>query len=175
MYSLVLLSAVAIGLLLLSKVREGIDETTYGLETIKGMYETQVGVALFKDHPNAMFPFSSMDVLQRQYVESVVATCMSQFQQRDAASAASSSSPSSSLKNTLSANVVMQMGGGCILYAENIQQKRAGAGPCGEGSSAVRGGQGRGDRVHVRWRDMGRSGDQLEPDPGRTTAWLFYY
>jgi hypothetical protein len=34
----------------------------------------------------------------------------------------------------------------------------------------VEGGQGRGDRVHVRWRDIGRSGDQLEPDPGRTTA-----
>lgn len=83
-----------------------------------------MGVALFRDHPNAMFPFSAMDFAQRQYVENVVATCMSQFQQRDSGS-------------ILNANVVMQMGGGCILYAEELHEAAAaaaGRGPCANNS-----------------------------------------
>lgn len=90
----------------------------------------QVGVALFKDHPNALFPFSAMDAAQRQYVEGVVAGCMSQFQQRDACAAAGVAQ-----QPPVSANVVMQMGGGCILYAENAAAatRDCGAGPCGSG------------------------------------------
>lgn len=60
------------------------------------MVISEVGVALFKDHPNALYPFSAMDARQRTYVENVVATCMSQFQQRDAAATASAGMPSSS-------------------------------------------------------------------------------
>ncbi len=76
----------------------------------------QVGVALFKDHPNAMFPFSAMDAGQRQYAEDVVATCMSQFQRQRNHSDDDDVACSST--EQITANVVMQMGGGCILYAE---------------------------------------------------------
>ena len=92
-----------------------------------------MGVALFKDHPNAMYPFSLMDAQQRQYVEDVVATCMAQFRQRDAA-VVSGSCPK------IAANVVMQMGGGCILYAESRQEKENG--PCGVGSNRKNNAQG---------------------------------
>jgi len=89
------------------------------------MLKTQVGVALFRDHPNAMFPFSAMDEGQRKYVEGVVASCMAQFaRQRDAAVSVNNSS-------SIAANVVMQMGGGCILYAESSSGGvTSSAGPC---------------------------------------------
>jgi hypothetical protein len=94
------------------------------------MYKTQVGVALFKDNPNAMYPFALMDAQQRHYVEDVVTTCMAQFQQRDAAAlTVASNSPK------IAANVVMQMGGGCILYAESSSRLDKGDGPCGVGSN----------------------------------------
>ena len=70
---------------------------------------TQVGVALFKDHPNALYPFSAMDARQRAYVEEIVISCMnrsSQIVQRTSAQCAP-------LHNV---SVHMQMGGGCVLY-----------------------------------------------------------
>ena len=87
-------------------------------------YETsslQVGVALFKDHPDALYPFSSMDRMQRMYVEDVVSACMATHQRRSALVGITSSncgSSSHSISSTSSGRVIMQMGGGCILYVE---------------------------------------------------------
>jgi hypothetical protein len=69
-----------------------------------------VGVALFKDHPNALFPFSEMDKDQRYYVEQMVQSCLRQYD---------ISSPLCKTNN----HVVMQMGGGCILYTEPQYQQ----------------------------------------------------
>jgi hypothetical protein len=65
-----------------------------------------VGVALFKDNPNALFPFAEMDKDQRYYVEQIVCSCLRQY---DICSGRTSN------------HVVMQMGGGCILYTEPQQ------------------------------------------------------
>jgi hypothetical protein len=68
---------------------------------------TQVGVALFKDHPNALYPFSAMDDAQLAYVEGLVISCMNQHQQN-----VQRGQPN---KNHHIA-VHMQMGGGCVLH-----------------------------------------------------------
>lgn len=44
------------------------------------LYVMQVGVALFKDQPNALFPFSEMNKNQRYYVEQVVMQCLRQYE-----------------------------------------------------------------------------------------------
>lgn len=88
-----------------------------------------MGVAFFKDHPNALYPFTSMDARQLAYVEEVVTSCMQWHKQRDAdlnIRGISSSTccvggaghDSTADKNIIgsSCNVVMQMGGGCVLY-----------------------------------------------------------
>lgn len=62
----------------------------------------QVGVALFRDHPNALFPFSEMDRGQRYYVEQVVCSCIRQYD----------------ISSRTTNHIVMQMGGGCVLYTE---------------------------------------------------------
>ena len=67
-----------------------------------------MGVALFKGHPNALFPFSEMDKDQRYHVEQVVHLCLRQYD-------ISASFP---LMSKTGSHVVMQMGGGCILYTE---------------------------------------------------------
>jgi hypothetical protein len=72
-----------------------------------------VGVALFKDHPNALFPFCEMDADQRYYVEQIVQSCLRQYD-------ISVSSPMQRGGN----HVVMQMGGGCILYTEPQGQQQ---------------------------------------------------
>jgi hypothetical protein len=66
------------------------------------IFSTQVGVALFRDHPNALYPFSEMDENQRYYVEGIVISCMRQHD----------------ISSRTNSHVVMQMGGGCILYTE---------------------------------------------------------
>jgi hypothetical protein len=66
------------------------------------IFSTQVGVALFRDHPNTLYPFSEMDENQRYYVESIVISCMRQHD----------------ISSRTNSHVVMQMGGGCILYTE---------------------------------------------------------
>jgi hypothetical protein len=63
----------------------------------------QVGVALFKGQPNALFPFSEMNKDQRYYVEQIVLKCLRQYE---------------ILQRAEGNHVVMQMGGGCILYTE---------------------------------------------------------
>jgi hypothetical protein len=40
------------------------------------MVVSEVGVALFKDHPNALFPFKEMSRAQRDLVERIVTSCM---------------------------------------------------------------------------------------------------
>jgi hypothetical protein len=64
----------------------------------------QVGIALFQDHPNALYPFSKMNKDQRYFVEQIVISCLNQY-------SVSSSSKTSN-------HIVMQMGGGCILYTD---------------------------------------------------------
>jgi hypothetical protein len=66
------------------------------------LHHAQVGVALFKDHPNALYPFSEMDKDQRYYVEQIVLACLRQYD----------------ISASTTNHVVMQMGGGCILYTE---------------------------------------------------------
>lgn len=90
---------------------------------LKPTAETQVGVAFFKDHPDALYPFSAMDRGQRMYVEQVVAACMAAHQRRSALQsmtndAASRQVPEPSSRLEFNNRVVMQMGGGCILYVE---------------------------------------------------------
>lgn len=63
---------------------------------------SEVGVALFKDHPNVLYPFAKMDVDQRYLVERVVSSCM--YWQ--------------DICPRLGNRVVVQMGGGCILYTD---------------------------------------------------------
>jgi len=75
-----------------------------------------VGVALFKDHPNALFPFCEMDSDQRYYVEQIVQSCLRQY---DISSSSPMQKASSSGCNN---HVVMQMGGGCILYTDHQGQ-----------------------------------------------------
>ena len=70
------------------------------------LYVMQVGVALFKDQPNALFPFSKMNKDQRYYVEQVVMQCLRQYE----------------ISSHNTNHIVMQMGGGCILYTEPMQQ-----------------------------------------------------
>jgi hypothetical protein len=69
-------------------------------------YGVQVGVSLFKDHPNALYPFSAMDDGQLAYVEGHVISCMNQHQQN--VQRGSLHKPTHT--------VHMQMGGGCVLY-----------------------------------------------------------
>jgi hypothetical protein len=63
---------------------------------------SEVGVALFKDHPNVLYPFAKMDVDQRYLVERVVSSCMHLHD----------------ICPRLGNRVVVQMGGGCILYTD---------------------------------------------------------
>jgi hypothetical protein len=70
------------------------------------IFSTQVGVALFRDHPNALYPFSEMDENQRYYVEGIVISCMRQHD----------------ISSRTNSHVVMQMGGGCILYTDHQGQ-----------------------------------------------------
>jgi hypothetical protein len=72
---------------------------------------SEVGVALFKDHPNALFPFSQMDKDQRYYVECIVLECMREHE----------------LCPQLGSRVVVQMGGGCILYTQTKAASSASA------------------------------------------------
>lgn len=79
----------------------------------------QVGVALFKGKPSVLYPFTEMDADQLYYVEALVARCMEHHQKivkqgdglEDANSASNTVPP-------INSKVIMQMGGGCILYIE---------------------------------------------------------
>ena len=83
------------------------------------MVVSEVGVALFKDHPNALYPFTAMDLGQRLYVEGVVTSCMNWH----ARTSVSCENESGSGQNS---KVVMQMGGGCILHiaSSGVQQPK---------------------------------------------------
>lgn len=63
---------------------------------------SEVGVAFFKDHPNVLYPFAKMDVHQRYLIERVVSSCMHMHD----------------ICPRLGSRVVVQMGGGCILYTD---------------------------------------------------------
>ncbi len=90
---------------------------------------SQVGVALFKDHPDALYPFSAMDRSQRLYVEDVVSSCMAMHQRRLASVSSSSAQNVSATGSIINSNrVVMQMGGGCILYVEPCNNNNNGNG-----------------------------------------------
>lgn len=98
-------------------------------------FHTQVGVAFFKDHPNALYPFTAMDARQLAYVEEVVTSCMQWHQQRAAAANTSTdvcdtAQQTSDKSCCTSSSVVMQMGGGCVLYvagssASNTRKRTA--------------------------------------------------
>lgn len=76
-----------------------------------------MGIALFKDHPNALFPFSEMDKDQRYYVEQIVYSCMRQYE----------------ISSRSTNHIVMQMGGGCILYTEPPPLQHHVGGGCNNG------------------------------------------
>lgn len=95
------------------------------------MIITEVGIALFKDRPTYLYPFSSMDPAQLYFVEEVVRECLlhcdiaktvtssSGGGTADAMSLSCSTSASSSCELPfyhLHHHAVVQMGGGCILY-----------------------------------------------------------
>ena len=84
----------------------------------------QVGVAFFKEKPTALYPYSEMDMQQRYYVEKVVTACMDHHQKvvlppGGAAHADCSEDSQCSAKSPC--KVIMQMGGGCILYMEEMK------------------------------------------------------
>ena len=100
------------------------------------MIITEVGIALFKDRPTYLYPFSSMDPAQLYFVEEVVRECLlhcdiartvtssgggagggAAATEPMSLSATSVSSSSSDLPfYHLHHHAVVQMGGGCILY-----------------------------------------------------------
>lgn len=99
------------------------------------MVISEVGVAFFRDHPDALFPFSEMTGAQRSYVESVVIECMGNhlrmacdplLKRSPFLGGAQGNIPSDPLHGenggggptVMGAHVIMQMGGGCILYAD---------------------------------------------------------
>ena len=106
-----------------------------------GWTRVQVGVALFKDRPNALFPFSKMDAGQRFFVERVVAACMEQHERVHPNGAGFDDDDEWVGRRQqgctrFSSKVVMQMGGGCILFTE---PERRGAKACTttSGSSSI--------------------------------------
>ena len=88
------------------------------------MFLEQVGVALFKDRPTCLYPFSAMDANQLYFTEEVVRECLthcdvartSQQQCRGDSHSTTSSSSSCLPFYHLHHHAVVQMGGGCILY-----------------------------------------------------------
>lgn len=82
------------------------------------MILTEVGVALFKDRPTYLYPFSAMDHAQRYFVEELVRDCLLQCdiaQQHKQQSQEHGMLPSLPFYH-LHHHAVVQMGGGCILY-----------------------------------------------------------
>lgn len=97
------------------------------------MIITEVGVALFKDRPTHLYPFSAMDPAQLYFVEELVRECLMQcdiaqkqqdnnpLQQHQQQQLMSSSSRNLLPFYHLHHHAVVQMGGGCILYLHHHQ------------------------------------------------------
>lgn len=86
-----------------------------------------------QDHPNALYPFTAMDMGQRLYVEGVVTSCMDWRSKRAATAVPSAGGgerggKGASIPPGRSCNVVMQMGGGCILHIASGGGGRKGGG-----------------------------------------------
>lgn len=80
---------------------------------------TEVGVALFKDRPTSLFPFTRMDSAQRYFVEEIVRDCLNHC--NVASSLATKEREEEKEEDGLPFyrmhhHAVVQMGGGCILY-----------------------------------------------------------
>lgn len=84
---------------------------------------TEVGVALFKDRPTSLYPFSHMDANQRYFVEEVVRDCLMHcdITTRSFSSARDLDLPYYHLHH----HAVVQMGGGCILYTHALHPAEA--------------------------------------------------
>ena len=79
---------------------------------------TEVGVALFKDRPTSLFPFTRMDSAQRYFVEEIVRDCLNHC---NVASSLATKERGEEEEDGLPFyrmhhHAVVQMGGGCILY-----------------------------------------------------------
>lgn len=103
---------------------------------------TEVGIALFKDKPTALFPYSEMDPDQRYFVEEVVQSCLLHCN-RISLLPSSLETKDSSGENALPYyhlyhHAVVQMGGGCILYTKKKQNANV-AGGSGKKRQKVRG------------------------------------
>lgn len=81
---------------------------------------TEVGVALFKDRPTSLFPFTHMDSAQRYFVEEVVRDCLLHC---DVATrhVYVQGLPFYRMHH----HAVVQMGGGCILYMHHSHPAEA--------------------------------------------------
>ena len=88
---------------------------------------TEVGIALFKDRPTALFPYTEMDSEQLYFVEEVVQSCLLQCNRITELPSPASSTGSCGLPYYhLYHHAVVQMGGGCILYTKRQLKKVAG-------------------------------------------------
>jgi hypothetical protein len=83
---------------------------------------TEVGIALFKDRPTALFPYSEMDADQRYFIEQVVQSCLLHCNRTTQMPPPKQDSlPYYHLYH----HAVVQMGGGCILYTRGKKRQSA--------------------------------------------------
>jgi hypothetical protein len=78
---------------------------------------TEVGIALFKEKPTALFPYSEMDSDQRYFIEEVVQSCLLQCNRTTQLPPPAALNDAKGLPYYhLYHHAIVQMGGGCILY-----------------------------------------------------------